>query len=78
MLWIHWFAIAFSYWGIFNWLPDLLVRRGLSVVKSLIFNYHYACTGAGYFSAAYLVEKVGRKPTLASYMLVSGLSSIGL
>jgi len=79
MLWIHWFMLAFSYWGIFTWLPDLLARRGLSIVKSL--EYAIIITLAqvpGYFSAAYLVEKVGRKRTLATYMLVSGLSSFGL
>jgi putative MFS transporter len=79
MLWIHWFMLAFSYWGIFTWLPDLLARRGLSIVKSL--EYAIVITLAqipGYFSAAYLVERVGRKRTLAVYMLVAGLSSFGL
>ena len=79
MLWAHWFAIALTYWGIFLWLPDMLYARGLGFAKSL--EYAIAITLAqipGYLSAAYLVEAVGRKPVLATYMLFAGLASVGV
>ena len=32
MLWLIWFGIVFSYYGIFTWLPSLLVKQGYSIV----------------------------------------------
>ncbi len=77
MLWIHWFCIVLAYWGIFLWLPHILYSRGISYTKSL--QYALLITLAqipGYWSAAILVEKLGRKLTLASYMTLAGLGSI--
>ena len=34
MLWLIWFGIVFSYYGIFTWLPSLLVKQGYDIVKS--------------------------------------------
>lgn len=76
MLWILWFGIVFAYYGVFTWLPSLLVERGLTVARS--FSYVLVTTLAqipGYFSAAYLVERRGRKPTLAVYLLGSAASA---
>jgi putative MFS transporter len=69
MLWILWFAMVYSYYGIFTWLPSLLVAGGHELVKS--FEYVLFITLAqipGYFSAALLVDRVGRKWTLAPYL----------
>lgn len=79
MLWIHWFAIALTYWGIFLWLPDILKSKGLDYAKSLEFAIIITLAQIpGYISAAYLVEKVGRKPVLAGYMFLAGVSSVGV
>ena len=70
MLWGLWFAMVYSYYGIFIWLPSLLVAAGHGLVKS--FGYVLIITAAqipGYFSAAWLVDRWGRKPTLAAYLL---------
>ena len=70
MLWILWFGMVFSYYGIFTWLPQILVSLGYDLVRS--FGFVLLITLAqvpGYFSAAYLVEKWGRKPTLVAYLL---------
>jgi tRNA G18 (ribose-2'-O)-methylase SpoU len=32
MLWLIWFGIIFSYYGIFTWLPSLLVKEGYTIV----------------------------------------------
>ncbi len=70
MLWILWFGIVFTYYGIFLYVPSLLAARGLSEVRSN--EFFFLSTFAqipGYFSAAWLVERWGRKPTLVTYLL---------
>src|SRR5712692_2848645 len=72
MLWILWFGITLTYYGMFTFLPSLLAGRGLSVVRSN--EYFFISTLAqvpGYFSAAWLVERVGRRPTLVAYLIGS-------
>ncbi len=76
MLWILWFAMAYSYYGIFIWLPALLVGQGYAEVTS--FRYTLYITLAqipGYFAAAWLVEKIGRKATLAPFMVLCAVAS---
>jgi putative MFS transporter len=75
-LWILWFGINFSYYGIVTWLPSLMFGKGFAIVKS--FEYVLIMTLGqipGYFSAAYLVEKIGRKATLVSYLTLSGAAA---
>jgi putative MFS transporter len=77
MLWILWFGITFTYYGIFTFLPTLLFGRGLSVVRSN--EYFFISSLAqipGYFSAAWLVERVGRRPTLVAYLVGSAISAV--
>ena len=69
MLWLIWFGIVFSYYGIFTWLPSLLVKQGYDIVKS--FEYVLFMILAqlpGYVAASWLVEKLGRKATLAGFI----------
>ncbi|SDG28796.1 MFS transporter [Desulfosporosinus hippei] len=75
-LWLLWFGIVFAYYGIFTWLPSLLALKGFALTKS--FQYVMTMTLAqipGYFSAAYLVDKIGRKPTLAIYLIGTAISA---
>ena len=75
-LWILWFGVVYAYYGIFTWLPSLLALKGFSLTKS--FQYVMTMTLAqipGYFSAAYFVDKVGRKPTLAIYLIGTAISA---
>ena len=74
MLWIAWFGIVFSYYGIFMWLPSIVFTQGFEVVKT--FEYVLIMTLAqlpGYFAAAYLVDLIGRRYTLSSFLLMSGI-----
>lgn len=76
MLWILWFSLVFGYYGIFVWLPTLLVQAGFSVVTS--FGYVVLITLAqvpGYFSAAALVDRFGRRPVVVGYLLLSALAA---
>ena len=68
-----WFAINFGYYGVFIWLPGTVGAAGVVGNVYLYFVAVALVQIPGYFSAAYLVEKVGRKPTLGSYLLASGL-----
>lgn len=74
MLWILWFGIVYSYYGIFTWLPSLMVGQGYSVIKT--FEYVLIMTLAqlpGYFAAAYLVDRIGRKATLSGFLAASAI-----
>lgn len=74
MLWLTWFGIVFSYYGIFMWLPSIVFTQGFEVVKT--FEYVLIMTLAqlpGYFAAAWLVDIIGRRYTLSSFLLMSGI-----
>ncbi|WP_138494789.1 MFS transporter [Paenibacillus pinistramenti] len=77
MLWILWFTVVFSYYGMFLWLPTVMAGKGYSTVKS--FEYVLIMTIAqlpGYFTAAYFIEKFGRKFVLVIYLLMTALSAL--
>ncbi len=77
MLWILWLGIVFTYYGIFLYVPTLLVARGLTDVQSNRFFFLSTIAQIpGYFTAAWLVERWGRKPTLVTYLLGSAASAI--
>ncbi|MEC1262739.1 MFS transporter [Bacillus swezeyi] len=76
MLWVVWFCVVFSYYGMFLWLPSVMVMKGFSMIKS--FEYVLVMTLAqlpGYFSAAWLIEKAGRKMVLILYLLGTAASA---
>ncbi|MEC1503914.1 MFS transporter [Bacillus sonorensis] len=76
MLWIVWFCVVFSYYGMFLWLPSVMVMKGFSMIKS--FEYVLIMTLAqlpGYFTAAWLIEKAGRKMVLIVYLLGTAVSA---
>jgi len=76
MLWILWFGVVFTYYGIFLYVPSLLAARGLSEVRSNEFFFLSTIAQIpGYFSAAWLVERWGRKPTLVAYLFGTALAA---
>ncbi|UKA64615.1 MFS transporter [Arthrobacter sp. FW306-04-A] len=77
--WLIWFVITFSYYGFFSWIPTLLVAKGLTVTKSFDFSlFIYLAQIPGYFSAAWLSERLDRKHTIAIYMVGSAVSAFWL
>ena len=75
-IWLVWFFVNFSYYGAFIWLPSILVDRGFDLVRS--FGYTLVITLAqipGYAVAAILIEKWGRRPTLATFLVGSAASA---
>ena len=76
MLWLVWFGIVFSYYGVFMWLPSLVFKQGFTVVKT--FEYVLVMTLSqlpGYAAAAWLVDRLGRRYTLSLFLLGSGIAS---
>lgn len=76
ILWILWFCVVFSYYGMFLWLPSVMVMKGFSLIKS--FEYVLIMTLAqlpGYFTAAWFIEKLGRKFVLITYLLGTAASA---
>jgi MFS transporter, putative metabolite:H+ symporter len=76
MLWILWFCVVFSYYGMFLWLPSVMVMKGFSLIKS--FQYVLIMTLAqlpGYFTAAWFIERLGRKFVLVTYLLGTAISA---
>jgi putative MFS transporter len=74
MLWIAWFCISIGYYGTFTWLPNILYQRGFDFVRTYQYVFIMALAQLpGYFSAAYLVERWGRRITLAVYLILSGV-----
>jgi len=79
MTWLMWLSITFSYYSFFTWIPSLLIQNGMTITKS--FGYSlviYIAQIPGYFSAAWLNERIGRQATIVSYMLLGGASALGL
>jgi MFS transporter, putative metabolite:H+ symporter len=74
VLWLAWFAISLGYYGVFSWLPTVLVDRGFSFLRTYQYAFLLALAQVpGYLSAAWLVERWGRRPTLAAYLTTSAL-----
>jgi putative MFS transporter len=79
VIWLIWFVITFSYYGFFSWIPTLLVQRGITVTKSFEFSIIiYLAQIPGYFSAAWLTERLDRKNTIALYLAGSAVSAFWL
>lgn len=75
-LWILWFCVVFSYYGMFLWLPSVMTMKGFSMIKS--FQYVLIMTLAqlpGYFTAAWFIEKMGRKFVLVTYLIGTAISA---
>ena len=76
VLWVIWFGINFGYYGFVLWTPSLLTEQGFDIVKSFGFTVIMCLAQVpGYFSAAYVVERWGRKPTLIVYFAGTALAS---
>jgi putative MFS transporter len=61
--------------GANQFLYVLLVRKGFSLKSTLTFGIFATLASApGYWVSAYLLEKIGRKPTLCSYAVTAGIA----
>ena len=76
LLWILWFSLFFTFYGIFIWLPSLLLARGLGLVRSLEYILLMSLAQLpGYFLTGYLADRAGRRWTFVALMLLSAISA---
>lgn len=73
---IVWIALNFSYYGLFLWLPYVLGEVTQQVLSAF---YPFLVLSAfaqfpGYLTSMYLVEKWGRRGTLALFLILGGIS----
>ena len=67
---ILWFVIMFVYYGLFLWLPSILIQRNLSISRSFLYTFITSFAQLpGYLLAAYLMGKLSRKKVLAIYII---------
>ncbi|AYE39472.1 MFS transporter [Companilactobacillus zhachilii] len=67
---ILWFVIMFVYYGLFLWLPSILIQRNLSISRSFLYTLITSFAQLpGYFLAAYLMGKLSRKKVLGIYII---------
>ncbi|MDX6508174.1 MAG: transporter, putative metabolite:H+ symporter [Gaiellaceae bacterium] len=71
-----WIALNISYYGLFLWLPFVLqAEKSFSVNVYLLLTLSALSQFPGYAAAIWLVERVGRKPTLATFLVLGGVSA---
>lgn len=76
VIWALWFGINFGYYGFVLWTPSLLMSQGFDMVKSFEFTLIMCIAQLpGYFSAAYLIERIGRKACLTLFLLGTAVSA---
>lgn len=71
MLSVMWFSLALGYYGIFTWLPSIFAASGFTFIQQYAYPLQLALAFAqipGYILAAVLIDRWGRKPTLAAYL----------
>jgi putative MFS transporter len=79
MTWLLWLSVTFCSYLFFTWIPGLLVERGMTITKSFSFSILiYLAQIPGYFSAAWVCERIGRQYTIVSYMAGAALSALAL
>ncbi|MDW8799839.1 MFS transporter [Clostridium sp. A1-XYC3] len=76
VLWVLWLGINFGYYGFVLWTPTLLVGKGFSLVRGFEFTLIMSIAQLpGYYSAAYLIERIGRKAVLVIYLVGTAISA---
>jgi MFS transporter, putative metabolite:H+ symporter len=71
-----WIALNISYYGLFLWLPFVLQdREQFSIDVYLLLTLSALSQFPGYFTSIWLVERIGRKPTLAAFLFLGGVSA---
>ncbi len=73
-LWVVWFAMAFGYYGIFAWLPKLFADKFPLIASYQFVFLTYLFQIPGYMTSAYLVERIGRRYILFTFI---GMTAVG-
>lgn len=76
-LWAMWLVMTFVYVGLSSWLPAILVEEGYELRAS--FRFMLGITLAqipGYFTAALVIERWGRRRSLMAFTLAAGVCGL--
>lgn len=78
ILWTLWVALVYTYHGIFIWLPSIYTKiLGSKMIEPYFWSLVITLIQVpGYYSAALLLDKVGRKGILTFYLLIAGAASL--
>lgn len=78
MLWMSWIVLVYTYHGIFTWLPTFYYSvLGFSVVRSIQWVFIVTLGQVpGYYMAALLLDKVGRKRIAYIFLGAAGVGSV--
>jgi MFS transporter, putative metabolite:H+ symporter len=72
-----WMALNVSYYGLFIWLPGVLGAQGTVALNVYVLLALVALAQfPGYAASLWLVEAWGRKPTLAAFLALGGVSAL--
>jgi MFS transporter, putative metabolite:H+ symporter len=76
MMWLVWFCTLLGYYGITTWMGKLLSDAGMTTAKSIGYVVLMALWGIpGFLIASVLLERWGRKPVIAGFILMSAVSA---
>src|SRR5205823_10061919 len=71
-----WIALHVSYYGLFLWLPFVLQgEKSFHIDVYLLLALAALSQFPGYGAAIWLVERIGRRPTLVAFLLLGGVSA---
>ena len=71
-----WFFALIGFFGLNSWIAVLLKAHGFTLTGSVGFVTLITTGGIpGFFTAALLLERVGRKPTTAAFLLLSAVAA---
>ncbi len=76
LVWSSWFTISLIYYGLFTWLPKILSASGIGTNALWFTFFIFLAQLPGYLSAAYLIEKMGRKSSLILFFTGTAISSL--
>jgi len=71
-----WIALNISYYGLFLWLPFVLqAEEKFTIDVYLLLALSAFSQFPGYAASIWLVERIGRRPTLAAFLALGGVSA---
>ena len=78
MIWVSWAVLVYTYHGIFTWLPTFYYDTlGFTVVRSIQWVLIVTLAQVpGYYIAALLLDKVGRKKIAVGFLTSAGVGSV--
>lgn len=77
VIWSLWGFCMYGYYALTTWLSALLVEQGYTIASSVNYTLLISLAGIpGFIVAAWLVEKIGRKPSLIIYIGMSAVSCL--